>query len=105
MSNGSVNAGQFSSTKMSIMKRTIAFPVLMLGLLGLSVSSSAQDEKTLPEVRVTATNYKYIKAVDNKDLYLVSYEDAGGAKKLYKLVLENNNKHLRVKLNEKGEFK
>jgi hypothetical protein len=52
MSNGSVNAGQFSSTKMSIMKRTIAFPVLMLGLLGLSVSSSAQDEKTLPEVRV-----------------------------------------------------
>lgn len=56
-------------------------------------------------MRVTATNYKYIKAVDNKDLYLVSYEDAGGAEKLYKLVLENNNKHLRVKLNEKEEFK
>ncbi len=170
------------------MKRKITFPVLMLSLLGLSVSSGAQDEKTLPEVRVTATNYKYIKAVDNKDLaqpvkllerqaaaydvknsemyqddyetysvtfylpegyvlavydqdgkllrtaerfknialptvvskavaqkypgwaitkdvYLVSYEDGSGAEKLYKLVLENNNKHLRVKVNEKGEFK
>ncbi|MCK0146615.1 nicotinate-nucleotide adenylyltransferase [Arenibacter sp. F26102] len=39
-----------------------------------------------------------------KDIYLVSYTDAKGAKKTYKVKLENGDKMLRVKLDEKGEF-
>jgi hypothetical protein len=40
----------------------------------------------------------------SKDLYRVSYGEASGAKVDYKLVLENGNKRIRVKTNEKGEF-
>lgn len=39
-----------------------------------------------------------------KDIYLVNYKDGRGAKKTYKLKLENGEETLRVKLNEKGEF-
>ncbi len=39
-----------------------------------------------------------------KDIYLVNYKDGRGAKKTYKLKLENGKETLRVKLNEKGEF-
>ena len=39
-----------------------------------------------------------------KDIYLVNYKDGRGAKKTYKLKLENGEDTLRVKLNEKGEF-
>lgn len=40
----------------------------------------------------------------SKDVYLVNYYDAGGSKKMYKLLLENGSKRIRVKINEKGEF-
>ncbi len=40
----------------------------------------------------------------SKNIYLVNYEDAKGAKKVYKLVLENSSKRIRVKINEKGEI-
>lgn len=39
-----------------------------------------------------------------KDIYLVSFTDAHGAKKTYKLKLQNGDKTLRVKLDEKGQF-
>jgi len=39
-----------------------------------------------------------------EDTYLVKYEDAKGGSMIYKLLLENGNKRLRVKTNEKGEF-
>lgn len=39
-----------------------------------------------------------------KDIYLVTYYDKSGANKRYKLKLENGNKNIRVKMNEKGEY-
>ena len=39
-----------------------------------------------------------------KDIYLVSFTDAMGAKKTYKVKLENGDKTLRVKLDETGKF-
>ncbi|MCM4153447.1 nicotinate-nucleotide adenylyltransferase [Arenibacter sp. N53] len=39
-----------------------------------------------------------------KDIYVVSYIDPVGAKKTYKLKLENEDKMLRVKLDETGKF-
>ncbi len=38
------------------------------------------------------------------DVYRVSYAEAKGAKKTYKLKLQNGDKTLRVKMNEDGEF-
>ncbi|MDP4265094.1 MAG: nicotinate-nucleotide adenylyltransferase [Bacteroidota bacterium] len=40
----------------------------------------------------------------SSDAYLVTYYDESGATKKYKLLLENGDKRLRVKVNEKGEF-
>jgi len=39
-----------------------------------------------------------------KDVYLVNYYDEQGAKKVYKLLLQNGTKRLRVKANDKGEI-
>ncbi|NAY91325.1 nicotinate-nucleotide adenylyltransferase [Muricauda sp. JGD-17] len=39
-----------------------------------------------------------------KDVYLVNYHDKTGVSKKYKLKLENGDKVLRVKVDEKGEF-
>lgn len=39
-----------------------------------------------------------------KDIYLVTYYDKTGIDKKYKLRLENGNKKIKVKVNEKGEF-
>jgi hypothetical protein len=39
-----------------------------------------------------------------KDVYLVTYSVEHGGNKIYKLVLENGDKRLRIKTNEKGEF-
>lgn len=162
---------------------------LLLGVLAAAAAthSMAQDEKTLPEVKVIANTYKYLRAVDNrempppvkllerkaaeydiknseyydddnvtyyvsfylpegfvlavydqdgkllrtaerykniplptgitkavgkrypnwsisKDIYLVTYEDANGAKRDYKLILQNGNKRIRAKLDEQGTF-
>lgn len=39
-----------------------------------------------------------------ENVYLVNYNDGSGATKVYKLLLENGDKRLKVKTNEKGEF-
>ena len=39
-----------------------------------------------------------------KDVYLVNYQEQRGANKVWKLLLTNGDKRLRVKTNEKGEF-
>ncbi len=39
-----------------------------------------------------------------EDAYMVNYYEESGAKKIYKLTLQNGDKRLKVKLNEKGEF-
>jgi hypothetical protein len=40
----------------------------------------------------------------SKDVYRVTYSAENGGSKVYKIVLENGDKRLRVKTNEKGEF-
>ncbi|HEY1023343.1 MAG TPA: nicotinate-nucleotide adenylyltransferase [Flavisolibacter sp.] len=39
-----------------------------------------------------------------KDVYLVNYFEESGASKTYKITLQNGDKRLKVKTNEKGEF-
>jgi hypothetical protein len=42
----------------------------------------------------------------SKDIYRVSYYDKGGAvtKKIYKLLLENGDKKMRIKTNDSGQI-
>jgi hypothetical protein len=42
----------------------------------------------------------------SKDVYRVNYYDRGGAvtKRLYKLLLENGDQRMRIKMSERGEF-
>lgn len=42
--------------------------------------------------------------VISRDVYLVNYHEATGAKKRYKLLLENGDKRIRVQTDENGEF-
>lgn len=47
---------------------------------------------------------KYPKWTITKDVYVVNYNDKSGAKKTYKLKLENGNETIRVKTDEFGNF-
>lgn len=58
----------------------------------------------LPTEVAQAVVKKYPQWNIAKDVYLVNYYDTNDVKKTYKLVLENGNKRIRVKINEKGEF-
>jgi hypothetical protein len=59
---------------------------------------------TVPQPVRDAVNQKYPRWAISQDVYVVNYTDSPGDKKVYKLVLENGNKRIRVKTNEKGEF-
>jgi hypothetical protein len=58
-----------------------------------------------PDVR-KSVNARFPNWAIAKDFYLVSYyaDSKNPSKKMYKLLLENGSKRLRVKTNEKGEF-
>ena len=56
-----------------------------------------------PAVR-SALSTKYPNWGLTKDIYLVNYYNDNSPRKLYKLVLENGNRRIRVKSNEMGEF-
>jgi hypothetical protein len=56
----------------------------------------------LPLAVKTAVVNQYPNWGITKDVYLVTYNQDSGAEKIYKLVLQNGNKRLRVKVNEKG---
>ncbi len=58
----------------------------------------------LPTAVRTALTNKYPNWSLTKDIYLVNFYVDNDARKLYKLVLENGNKRIRVKSNEAGEF-
>lgn len=58
--------------------------------LPISVKEAVLDR--FPEWKIT------------KDIYMVSYQDTKGARKSFKLKLENGDKTLRVKLDENGNF-
>lgn len=60
----------------------------------------------LPESVRKAVNNRFMGWAISKDVYLVNYvaDSEKESRKLYKLLLENGTKRIRVKTNEKGEF-
>ena len=59
----------------------------------------------VPNTISQAVAKKYPNWGISKDIYMVSYyEDGKVSKRIYKLLLENNSKRMRVKLNDSGEF-
>jgi len=58
----------------------------------------------LPPAVRNAVGNQYSNWTITKDIYLVTYNSDNGAAKVYKLVLQNGTKRMRVKVNEKGEF-
>ena len=41
----------------------------------------------------------------SKNVYLVNYHESGNSRKIYKVTLENSGKKIKVKLDDKGNFK
>jgi hypothetical protein len=58
----------------------------------------------LPAAVRTAVATRFPNWSISKDVYIVNYSEAGGTSKIYKMVLQNGDKNMRVKTNEKGEF-
>lgn len=58
----------------------------------------------LPEAVRTAIGQRYPGWSIPKDVYLVNYYEQRGATKVYKVTLQNGDKRIRVKTNDKGEF-
>jgi hypothetical protein len=58
----------------------------------------------LPAAVTSAVTNKYPNWRISNDVYQVTYYDDKGADKKYKLLLENGNKRIKVKVNEAGEF-
>lgn len=58
----------------------------------------------LPKAVTKAVMDRFPQWIIAEDAYLVNYYEESGAKKVYKLTLQNGDKRLKVKLNEKGEF-
>lgn len=59
---------------------------------------------SLPKVVSAAVSKRFPGWKISQDLYLVTYATEYGGKKEYKILLENGDKRLRIKTNEKGEF-
>ncbi|SFM71489.1 hypothetical protein SAMN05428949_0538 [Chitinophaga sp. YR627] len=68
--------------------------------------STAEKYKNvaLPEAITTAVAERYPNWGIANDTYLVNYKDGRATRILYKLVLQNGDKRLRVKLNPNGDF-
>lgn len=58
----------------------------------------------LPNEVSTAVAKRFPGWTISKDVYLVHYNDKSGATKKYKLTLENGDKRMKVKTDEKGNF-
>lgn len=58
----------------------------------------------LPVIISQAVKERYPNWKIATDVYFVNYYEDSGALKLYKLTLQNGDKRIKVKLNEKGEF-
>ncbi|QHS63928.1 nicotinate-nucleotide adenylyltransferase [Chitinophaga agri] len=59
----------------------------------------------LPHAVTAAVSERYPNWGITNDTYIVNYKDGKEAHIIYKLILQNGNKRLRVKLDEKGDFK
>lgn len=58
----------------------------------------------LPEVVRSSVLTRFPGWAITKDIYLVKYSDAEGGKMVYKMVLANGSKRIRIKSNEQGEI-
>jgi hypothetical protein len=58
----------------------------------------------VPKAVREAVNQRFPRWSISEDVYLVKFVDTPDDSKVYKLLLENGNKRIRVKTNEKGEF-
>ncbi|MCQ6959159.1 hypothetical protein [Mucilaginibacter aquariorum] len=58
----------------------------------------------LPAAVREAVEKRFPQWAISKDTYLINYYSEGGAKKKYKLLLENGDKRMRVETNDIGEF-
>lgn len=58
----------------------------------------------LPKAVSDAVVKRFPQWTISKDVYQVNYVEEKGATKVYKLLLENGDKRLKVKANDKGEF-
>lgn len=67
-------------------------------------SAERYKDIALPMAVKTAVVNQYPNWGITKDVYVVTYAEDSGADKVYKLVLQNGRKRLRVKVSEKGEF-
>jgi hypothetical protein len=62
------------------------------------------ENAKLPSAVTGAVNTRFPNWKISKDVYQVTYYDDKGTNKKYKLLLENGNKRMKVKMNEAGEF-
>lgn len=74
--------------------KSLNFVIIMTVLL-VSTSMRSSAQILLPEIRIVASTYKY---------QVHYYESKEKADKVFKLLLENGDKRMKVKLNEMGEF-
>ncbi|MFC4874362.1 nicotinate-nucleotide adenylyltransferase [Negadavirga shengliensis] len=58
----------------------------------------------LPKAVERAVAKRFPNWTISKDVYLVTYNDAKGTNKRYKLLLENDDKRMKVRIDEKGNF-
>lgn len=58
----------------------------------------------LPQTIAQAVVKRFPNWTIPKDVYLVNYNEQSGSKKVYKITLENADKRLKIKVNDKGEF-
>lgn len=69
----------------------------------LSTAERYKDIK-LPAPVLKAINERFPNWSASKNVYLVNYHDSGKTRKLYKIVLENGNQSIRVKVDNTGNF-
>jgi hypothetical protein len=58
----------------------------------------------VPKAVREAVNQRFPGWTISEDVYLVNFVGAPNDSKVYKMLLQNGNKRIRVKTNEKGEF-
>jgi hypothetical protein len=58
----------------------------------------------LPAAVRQAVTKRFPEWIISQDVYLVNFSEAQGGKKVYKMTLQNGDKRLKIKTNEKGDF-
>ncbi|WP_298368090.1 nicotinate-nucleotide adenylyltransferase [uncultured Lutibacter sp.] len=62
------------------------------------------NDVALPREVIESVAKQYPNWTFKKDVYLVNYHESGNISKKYKIVLENNDKRIRIKVDAEGNF-